>query len=152
MSSGVLPFYEFNGILYILLGKENGSWSGFSGKQEVNETLKQTAFREFHEETSNTFIDMTMSYLNENTLDIIVTKTPTGKEFSLYLINFNETLRDVSSFRLNRTLSQLKCEKEKEDIRWVPLQDIQRKYKLRYCFFKDLNNIQQVFKNKNIIV
>ena len=59
-AAGIIPYTFFNGNVYFLLGleKSNNKWSGFVGGSEIGETPQQTALREFHEETTMSFLKL----------------------------------------------------------------------------------------------
>ena len=58
-AAGIIPVYRMENQIYFLLGHErsNNKWSGFVGGSEQNESVIQTALREFNEETSLVFKD-----------------------------------------------------------------------------------------------
>jgi len=65
-SAGILPYAVFKNQVYFLLGKESfdpgfgdgDKWGTFGGKREVNESVAETAAREFYEETAGCVLDL----------------------------------------------------------------------------------------------
>ena len=144
-NAGILPIVVKNNVIHILLGKEttSGRWSTFSGKQEEGEDFTTTALREFHEETSNTFPYVTKGFVAEFQRSCLNSRTPTGKDIKLYLVDFsfcNQEQLSTENFATNRMESTTDYEKEKTELRWVSLDEV-TKLQLRYCFFKDLSKI-----------
>lgn len=152
-NAGILPYIVKDGQCKILLGKEKGKWSTFSGKQEETESFETTALREFHEETAHTFPFVTDAFFNRNAKGYMDSTTPTGKVIRLYFVNFSEcTEQELSTeaFVTNRDISTSPYEKEKTELRWVELEQASS-LKLRYCFYKDLVRIKNLItKIKNI--
>lgn len=144
-NAGILPIVVKNNVVYLLLGKEttSGRWSTFSGKQEEGEDFTTTALREFHEETSNSFPYVTKDFVIEFQRSCLRSRTPTGKDIQLYLVDFsfcNKEQLSTENFETNRKNSTTDYEKEKTELRWVSLGEV-TKLRLRYCFFKDLPKI-----------
>ena len=152
-SAGILPIFIDNVLnVKILLGKEYNGWSGFSGNSERNETIIQTALREFNEETSYVFKDyLDQNYINNNTLDVLSSTTPSFKKFTLYIVDFSKIPSDILqestlNFIYSRNTSKNVCEKEKSAIEWFDINDI-KKLNLRYCFHKDFKKIHKAIND-----
>ena len=63
-AAGIVPYINIENETFYLLGLEisNNLWSGFVGGSEENETVTQTALREFNEETVFIFKEYNKSY------------------------------------------------------------------------------------------
>ncbi len=127
-AAGIIPYTFFNGKVSFLLGleKSNKKWSGFVGGSELGEVPQETALREFHEETTMTFLQLNQ-YLIESLNQIlpVIEKTKTGKYAYLWFIQFPHEI-DISRFHVNQTMTNQRTLKEKTDIRWFPLSEIQK--------------------------
>lgn len=157
-SAGILPYgKDSKGNVYFLLGKDRQmSWSDFGGRVELkdNQDAKETAIREFYEETYNSVVEK--KYLreilsNEKNYILIKSKTLNGSPYYMYVIqiDLNENMR--KSFI--KTLDYLKYIKvneyilEKTDIQWVSLRT------LLACIDDNQNeialgwNLRKVYKN-----
>ena len=152
-SSGILPIFINSTLdVKILLGKEYNGWSSFSGKSEHDESAVQTALREFNEETSYVFKDyLDQNYINNNTIDVLFTKTPSMKIFTLYIVDFSKIPSDILqectlNFICSRNTCVKMCEKEKTAIEWFDINDIKHLH-LRHCFHKDFKRIHKSINN-----
>lgn len=108
-SAGILPYtFDLNGKVLFLLGKDlDGDWSDFGGKSELNDKNdeKNTASREFYEETLGSVINVTEclnKISNANTIKI-VSKTLNGNPYYMYLVyidynNYMETFNKTLNF------------------------------------------------------
>ena len=117
-AAGLIPYF-YNGVeIYFLLGLErsNQKWSGFVGGSERGETKKQTAMREFNEETTLIFENIPLQLGTP-----ILEKTSTGKKVYLYFVKFPEK----REYRLNTGLTDKKY-KEKEKLKWFSLDQIKK--------------------------
>ena len=157
-SAGILPYgKDEKGDIYFLLGKDKQlSWSDFGGRVEIkdNQNNKETAIREFYEETYNSVIEK--KYLREilsieKNYNLITSKTLNGSPYYMYVIeiqldenmrkNFIKTLDYLNYIKINDYII------EKTDIQWVSLRT------LLACIESDQNEIafgwllRKVFKN-----
>lgn len=74
----------------ILLGLRKDGWTSFSGGAEDNETPEQTALRECAEETLYTLEPpVTAETLKVDPGGPLITKTPSGREFHLFLVRID---------------------------------------------------------------
>ena len=139
-SAGILPVIKENGKIYMLLGKDLGGWSGFSGGQDGDETPQETAFREFHEETIGIFPDVDISFLQRNCFHVHNAKTPTGKIFVMYLVDFSslDTKNTTYDFHTAFEKTVRVCEREKTSVQWVEISNVFKR-KLRFAFYKDID-------------
>lgn len=149
-SSGILPCIKIKDQWHIVIGKEYHGWSGFSGNSEENETITQTAFREFHEETCNIFKDyFSLDYFSNNILHKLETCTPTNKKFIIFLVDFTNIEFDYfninSTFQNNLKLTECKYLKEKSCIFCINCKNI-HKFRLRPCFRRDVDKIMEVLQ------
>lgn len=146
--AGILPYQvNENGEIYILLGQdENGKWSDFGGKSEPcdNNNVKNTAIREFFEETLNSVIDCKalMNIIeHENNFKLIHARTIKGSPYYMFILRLpmvNTTREKFLSAR--RLISHLKEKNdiyhlfdtsdsewkflEKKDVKWISLDTI----------------------------
>lgn len=174
-SSGVLPFQiDDDGNIYLLLGKDQeNNWSDFGGKCEIkdNNNIKETAAREFFEESLNSIIDIgtTRELLrNEKNYTLIQSRTLSGSPYYMFLLRV-PMLPDTCRDRFHKTLKYLKYMDssknsiEKIDIKWVsldtvihcidfPESEMKMGWPMRRIFRRTMfNNRKQLddFKNRN---
>ena len=147
-SAGILPVIFENDKTYVLLGEEYQGWSGFSGRQDGDETPQETAFREFHEETVGIFPEVDIKFLHKNCLHFYNTITPSKKMFVMYIVDFSSIFTQDTSVKFNEALKRTnnKCEMEKTSIQWVEISNITKR-KLRYTFHKDINALIKIIKD-----
>lgn len=135
-SAGILPYQVGeNGKIYFLLGKDTqGAWSDFGGKCEFQDknNIKETAAREFFEESLNSIIDLNTTremLKNEKNYTLIISKTLSGSPYYMFILRV-PMLPDTARDRFKRTLQYLEYKKadytslEKTDIKWVSLDTI----------------------------
>jgi 8-oxo-dGTP pyrophosphatase MutT (NUDIX family) len=131
-AAGIIPYTIFNNEIYFLLGleKSNNKWSGFVGKSEPGETPKQTAIREFNEETALIFNNISLENAKEPVIDI----TGTGKIVYLWFIEFPQNLLNVNfNDTLKRNQKKLgKHFNEKSKLSWISLHSIKQSNKIFY--------------------
>lgn len=157
-SAGILPYgKDEKGDIYFLLGKDKQlSWSDFGGRVEMkdNQNNKETAIREFYEETYNSVIEK--KYLreilsNEKNYNLITSRTLNGSPYYMYIIeiqldenmrkNFIKTIDYLNYIKVNDYII------EKIDIQWVSLRT------LLACIESNQNEVsfgwllRKVFKN-----
>jgi 8-oxo-dGTP pyrophosphatase MutT (NUDIX family) len=130
-AAGIIPYTILeNGQCYFLLGLEesNNKWSGFVGSSERGESVIETAFREFNEESAfvlDSFNEYTLSKLL-NTQPVIE-KTSTSKTAYLYFIKypiFNLNINEI--FQYNKSQFTKKEFHEKKELRWFSLDEIKK--------------------------
>ncbi len=144
-SAGILPVCDNK----ILLGREKRGWSGFSGKSENNESPFDTAKREFTEETAGLFCDVVINYEKYKLLE---TKTPSGYPFFLYIMEFPYIEHINQKFKLQLKNATNKNEKEKEELAWVNIWNVNtvqlsRSFSIDWKSIKKL--ILQRYENHN---
>lgn len=134
-SAGILPYQIDDGKVYFLLGKDasTGTWSDFGGKCELkdNHDIKQTAVREFFEESLNAVIDMktaTSILQDEKNYVLVTSQTLSRAPYYMFILRM-PMLPDTSRDRFRRTMQYLSHVAkdvyiEKSDIRWVSLDTI----------------------------
>lgn len=135
-SAGILPYQvDENDKIYFLLGKDNhGTWSDFGGKCELHDknNIKETAVREFFEESMNSVIDMNTAremLKNEKNYTLITSRTLSGSPYYMFILR-TPMLPDTARDRFKRTSEYLQYIKadytylEKIDIKWVSLDTI----------------------------
>jgi hypothetical protein len=146
--AGILP-YQVNelGEVYMLLGQDElGKWSDFGGKSEIidNHDSKNTASREFFEETLNSVVDketIDSMLQNEKNFKFIQSKTVRGLPYYMFVVRmpmldstrakFLSTRKFLSDVRDQNPMYHLFDYKdsdwkffEKRDIKWISLDTI----------------------------
>ena len=142
-SAGIIPVIKENGKVYVLLGEDDAGWSAFAGRQDLDETPQETAFREFHEETTNIFTDVNIEFVQRNCFHIYNTMTPTGKVFTMYFVDFSKIDTTNTNSMFQKALKINVCEQEKKRLKWVEINKI-LKHKLRFSFYKDIKQILNI--------
>jgi len=145
-SAGILVYCIRDGKIMILLGKEkNGLYSDFGGHKKSNETSKETAIREFSEETLNFIINKSFFKEKWKCKSLYNKK----HKYMCYIlkINCNSVEKNIKSF--NTAVSVLIRNKrmhayniEKIYLRWFTLKEIiDNKSIMRTDFFNTLVHI-----------
>ena len=135
-SAGILPYQvDEKGKIYFLMGKDQtGVWSDFGGKCEFQDknNIKETAAREFFEESLNAIIDLNTTremLKNEKNYILINSRTISGSPYYMFLLR-TPMLPDTARDRFIKTLQYLQYTKadysylEKNDIKWVSLDTV----------------------------
>jgi 8-oxo-dGTP pyrophosphatase MutT (NUDIX family) len=134
-AAGVLPLK--NG--QILLGRDLGnSWSAFGGKQESNENERETAYREFMEETCYMFTSFSFSDFIKRIIYLNRTKTPSGNDFFQYVVSF-EGVDETSFHPAQSKLPRRICFFEKHDVQWF---STSRLPFMKRWFLREINNLK----------
>lgn len=176
-SAGILPYQVGeNNKIYFLVGKDHeNNWSDFGGKCEFkdNNNVKETAVREFFEESLNSVMDINTArdlLRNDKNYTLIQSKTLSGSPYYMFMLRV-PMLPDTCRDRFNRTFNYLKyinadpSTMEKIDIKWVsldtiihcldfPENEIKMGWPLRKIFKRTLVNNRKAlddFRNKNTI-
>jgi 8-oxo-dGTP pyrophosphatase MutT (NUDIX family) len=129
-AAGIVPYIIIDKKYYFLLGleKSRNNWSGFVGGSEKNETIMETALREFHEETAMIFEDYTpfineQMRMNEPKLDI----SPSGKNVYIYIIEFPVDCQENIQYFINKKATFDDSHyHEKSILRWFTLDEIKK--------------------------
>ena len=121
---------------YYLLGleKSNNLWSGFVGGSEQNETIIETAFREFNEETVFIFEEYKL-YIKSKLEKIKPYKdtTSSGKDVYIYFIEFPiESQEKIKDFMNNKAKLEEEHFHEKSILRWFTTNEIVKSNKILY--------------------
>jgi len=135
-SAGILPYQvDENGKIYFLMGKDtSGTWSDFGGKCEFQDknNIKETAAREFFEESLNSVIDLNTTremLKNEKNYTLINSRTISNCPYYMFILRV-PMLPDTTRDRFKRTLEYLQYTNakyeslEKTDVKWVSLDTI----------------------------
>tara|TARA_B110000211_G_C13961590_1_gene500829 strand:+ start:66 stop:749 length:684 start_codon:yes stop_codon:yes gene_type:complete len=174
-SAGILPYQVGeNKKIYFLVGKDHeNNWSDFGGKCEFkdNNNVKETAAREFFEESLNSVIDINTAremLRNDKNYTLIKSKTLSGSPYYMFVMRV-PMLPDTCRDRFHKTLNYLRyinadsSTMEKTDIKWVsldtithcldsPENEVKMGWPLRKIFKKTLVNNRKAlddFRNKN---
>jgi 8-oxo-dGTP pyrophosphatase MutT (NUDIX family) len=139
-AAGVIPVIKG----YILLGEDaKHYWSAFGGKQELNETLTETAYREFMEETCYLFPSLCYTEFVKRILCVTNTKTPSGKDFSQYVVSFEGIDCDCNLFKTFQShLPRQICFLEKTKVEWFSLNNLPN---MKTWFKRELLDILQAY-------
>ena len=146
-AAGVIPYTVMNNNFHFLLGMEtsNRKWSGFVGGAEPNETIEQTAIREFHEETAKLF-ERFDKFIQKQIASKtpVIEKTATGRTVYLWFIKFPEytLFMNLSPFHENKKILHQIQFNEKSTLRWFNLNEIKNENVL----FKLKKTINVIFK------
>ena len=124
--AGILPFQINENNLYFLLGQDkDGSWSDFGGRVDFRDkNIKETAVREFYEETIGVVLDIDTitSMLNSNKHYVLVeSKTLNGSPYYMYLVRvpYNHYRNEFKKFyKFLKHINTYDKYMEKIDIRW----------------------------------
>ena len=157
MGGGVLPVAIYKGKLYFLFSREwinakddGGKWSDFGGSKEGNETYKDTAIREGHEESGG-FLGSKKNIKKLVNNSSIAEITANGYRTYIVLVDYDPNL--PKKFRDNFN-SVLKSKPwlieehnglyEKDMLRWYSYEDISKKYKLFRTWYKSI--VKEILK------
>ena len=150
MGAGVLPFAIYKDTIYFLFSREYikgtvdaGLWSDFGGKEEKNETIKETAIRECYEE-SNGFLgtkNNIKGLVNNSLIDI------TKNGYKTYLVNIDYDKDLPNKFRKDF----LNTKKNNPEI--IYKNGLYEKDMVKWMKYKDLSKNMHIFRPwyKNII-
>lgn len=135
-SAGILPYQvDENGKIYFLMGKDtSGTWSDFGGKCEFQDknNIKETAAREFFEESLNSVIDLNTTremLKNEKNYTVINSRTISNSPYYMFILRV-PMLPDTTRDRFRKTLQYLQHTDakyqslEKTDVKWVSLDTV----------------------------
>ena len=151
MGAGILPTTIYKNKLYFLFGKENKyedtapGFSDFGGGTDNNETYMETAIREGCEELTG-FLGTEQDVkkmLERNGTYNIDNKTPHGGIYRIHIFPMNYDPKLPFYYNNNQRFLQKRLEPqvikktkifEKEEIRWICIDEI-RKMKSQFRFF-----------------
>jgi hypothetical protein len=152
MGAGILPTTIHNNKLYFLFGKENKyadtpGWSDIGGGTDNDETFMQTAMREGAEELTG-FLGM------ENDIKKLLTRygtynidwgSPSGKTYRMHIfpmafdpmlpVYYNNNHKFIER-KLSATMVKNSKIFEKDEIRWVSIDDIPKMRKKFRSYFQ----------------
>ena len=151
MGAGILPTTIYKNKLYFLFGKENKyedtapGFSDFGGGTDNNETYMETAIREGCEELTG-FLGTEQDVkkmLERNGTYNIDNKTPHGSIYRIHIFPMNYDPKLPFYYNNNQLFLQKRLDPqvikktkifEKEEIRWICIDEI-RKMKSQFRFF-----------------
>ena len=149
-SAGILPYTNYKGSIYFLLGRySDNKWSDFGGRVEPKDRgdYEATAAREFFEETLGSVYDYDYARKLIKKCPKIVSKTGSGHYYYMYLLKIQYTdLVRTKFLRSKNFISNVittidKKYIEKNDIRWVSIETIEHSIE-----GKSLINLRNVFQ------
>ena len=132
----------------VLLGKRKDGWTTFSGRAENEETPLETATRECAEETLSTLKDVVNASTIEQCTDSklpLVTLTPGGRAFYLYIVRIGYDATLPTRFSRNRRSSAYEDRRECMEmsrVGWFAISELQN-VRLRASLSADLADILQ---------
>mgnify|MGYP001476561846 CR=1 FL=1 len=149
-AAGIIPFIRDLNEIYLLLGREkcNRCWCGFvGGKDSTDRNVEDTAWREFNEETSQFFENQKLNIakaFSDHNYKLLINHSPKRPVY-IYLMEFSKKFllenTVLTNLFLNKLNTMQKREyKEKDDIRWINLNELSE-YKLLYIFKRDKHKI-----------
>jgi len=106
-SAGILPYtFDINGNCLVLLGRDNdGDWSDFGGRSEFKDRNdeKNTASREFYEETLGSVFSISECINKIGESKKIISKTLNGSPYYMFLVkidylNYTDTFNKTANF------------------------------------------------------
>ena len=166
MGAGILPTTIYNNKLYFLFGKENKyedtapGFSDFGGGTDNNETYMETAIREGCEELTG-FLGTEQDVkkmLERNGTYNIDNKTPHGSIYRIHIFPMNYDAKLPFYYNNNQQFLQKRLDPhvikktkifEKEEIRWICIDEIKKmKPKFRF-FFKPI--VDRIYNEKEQI-
>ena len=132
-AAGIIPYTLFENQIFFLLGRERSKfWSGFVGGSEPNESIIQTALREFNEETSLVFKNHIGYFLDKCSVIYPVTeKTSSGNNVYLWFIECPQTIF-FTDLKLNQSFLEDNHYKEKSELRWFRIDEISKRQDIFY--------------------
>jgi len=135
-AAGIVPYILIENECYYLLGleKSNNLWSGFVGGSEKNETITDTALREFNEETVFIFEEY-IPFIKLELSNTIPYKdtTSTGKNVYIYFIKFPiESQEKIKDFMNKKSKYEEDHYHEKSILRWFTIHEIKESKKIFY--------------------
>ncbi len=161
MGASILPVTIYKGKLYFLFGKEraideNPGWSDFGGGTDNNESYLQTAIREGGEELTGFLgsdADIKHLLTRYGTFDVDYKSTGYGifrvhlfpMEYDEYLSHYYNNNQKFLQKRLNPKIIRDSKIFEKEEIRWICVDDIMKMKKEFRSFYQ---NIVELILNK----
>ena len=148
-SAGILPYAVVEGKIHFLVGMDarEFSLSDFGGRCEKGETPKQTALREFHEETCGAILKPREESLSTCIMALTLSRTP----YYMYLLqipwspHYPTYFNKIVGFVKHVALQPHKKYCEKSHILWVGVDELHH-HKLRSVFRLTF------FKNKESIL
>lgn len=140
-NAGIIPYFKSGGIIYVLLADHNVAsrgWAGFGGTREKGENNKETAIREFHEETKDVF--------KKQNIDKKIKKHKPVKQENF--VSFFVEVKYVSVFEITNKKINSKQYRERDLYAWVPLKEIIRAIKSSKNKYQ-LNSLYLPHESKN---
>lgn len=131
-SAGVLPFQIEDNTVYLCLGKDkDGLWSDFGGKVEPEDkySIKETAAREFYEESHGAFLSLDgirNQLLHESNFNLINSESMSKIRYYMFILQIPKLETDSYNIfhTVHKYLEYIKAEYqylEKVDIGWISL-------------------------------
>lgn len=134
-SAGILPYQVQDNNIFFLLGKDNnGEWSDFGGKCDPNDRLniKETAAREFFEESLNSIMSLSATrnmLRNNKNFTMVNSKSMAGLPYYMFILRV-PMIPDTANDRFKKTLEFLRYINakyqymEKVAIGWISLETL----------------------------
>ena len=154
MGAGILLYAKKSNNIYLLLGKEikNGLWSDFGGSRIGKEEHINTAVREAYEELSG-FLGSMIDLKKALGTDPIVISTEYYNSFLMEIeydenfpIYYNHNFKFIQDKLPHIIDNKHNGLFEKMEIKWYPLKDLEKKYKIFRPYFipilKKIKNLE----------
>jgi hypothetical protein len=171
-ASGILIYsYNNNNKLVFLLGKENkllnypdsNKYCDFGGHREKNETIIETAIREFDEESMGSIMDINTikkKLLDPSTFYVIinnyvqyVVKIEYNETIPLVYNRIRNKLENCMKYSINNYYRIPTCPTgylEKSEMKWFTLNDIKNEIKsIRKVFIPTIIKVLHILLKKN---
>jgi 8-oxo-dGTP pyrophosphatase MutT (NUDIX family) len=146
MGAGVLPIAIHDGKIYFLFSREEtnardgGLWSDFGGRKDKNESHRQTAIRECHEEANGILgTNKRITKLVKHAIDSIYLN---GYKTHIVVIKYDKSL--PKKFRddfldIKKKKPELIAKNglyEKDMLRWISYDNLKKNMKIFRPFYK----------------
>lgn len=127
--AGIIPYMIHNQETYVLLGwskEDNPVWADLGGRSEKDESVIETALREFGEESRHV-LSIDLSRVGK----VLITHTRTQVDSVIFFVNVDPTEKNINiNSDFQKTVPKNQYEDEMSYLQWIP-----------YNTFLTLNNV-----------
>jgi len=138
-AAGIIPYTIIENQFYFLLGLEKNKWSGFvGGYEEKDNSITETATREFNEETAMIFSEYPIKLTSPPLIDF----SPSGRNVYMWFIEFPTSLfkDNYPEFEENKKKYTAWEYNEKSAIKWFSLDEVKTRKDIFYLCRKRIKN------------